>query len=76
LGSNFRLLRIDGFDEIFSDLSKELAGHDRYATAGTGGRTLHDLQAFDERVTARATLEDLDLVCPSLRNCHVLIQMD
>ena len=52
LGSNFRLLRIDGFDELFADLSKELAGHDRYAVAGAGGRTQHDIQAFDERVTA------------------------
>ncbi len=61
LGTNFRLLRIDGFDELFADLSKELVGHDRYAAAGAGGRTLHDLQAFDERVTPQATLEDLDL---------------
>jgi hypothetical protein len=61
LGTNFRLLRIDGFDELFSDLSKEVAGHDRYATAGASGRTLHDIQAFDERVTELATVEDLDL---------------
>ena len=61
LGSNFRLLRIDGFDELFAELSKELAGHDRYATTGAGGRTLHDIQAFDERVTPQATLDDLDL---------------
>lgn len=61
LGTNFRLLRIDGFDELFADLSKELAGHDRYAAAGGGGRTLHDVQAFDERVALQATLEDLDL---------------
>lgn len=61
LGSNFRLLRIDGFDELLADLSKELAGHDRYAAMGTGGRTAHDIQAFDERVTAQATLDDLDL---------------
>ena len=61
LGSNFRLLHIDGFDELFADLSKELAGHDRYALTGNGGRTSHDVQAFDERVTESATLEDLDL---------------
>lgn len=61
LGSNFRLLRIDGFDEIFAALSKELAGQDRYAATGAGGRTVHDIQAFDERVTPQATLEDLDL---------------
>ncbi len=61
LGTNFRLLRIDGFDELFGDLSKELAGHDRYAAGGAGGRTQHDIQAFDERVTDQATLDDLDL---------------
>ena len=61
LGSNFRLLRIDGFDELFADLSKELTGHDRYAAAGAGGRTRQTCQAFDERVTEQATLEDLDL---------------
>lgn len=61
LGSNFRLLRIDGFDELFADLAKELAGHDRYAVAPSGSRTVHDIQAFDERVTPKATLDDLDL---------------
>lgn len=61
LGSNFRLLRIDGFDELFTALQKELQGHDRYAAAGAGGRTLRDVQAFDERVTDNATVADLDL---------------
>jgi hypothetical protein len=61
LGTNFRLLRIDGFDELFADLSKELAGHDRYAAVGAGGRTQQDSQSFDERVTEKATLDDLDL---------------
>ena len=61
LGSNFRLLRIDGFDELFAELSKELAGHDRYAVGGGDDRLLNDVQAFDERVTTQATLEDLDL---------------
>ncbi len=61
LGTNFRLLRIDGFDEFFAELAKELVGHDRYTSAGTVGGTLHDIQAFDERVTTGATLEDLDL---------------
>jgi hypothetical protein len=61
LGTNFRLLRIDGFDELFADLCNELAGHDRYATAQASGRTLHDIQAFDERIIPQARLEDLDL---------------
>ena len=60
LGSNFRLLRINGFDELLSDLSKELAGHARYAAGGTG-RPLHDSQAFDERVVAHASIDDLDM---------------
>ena len=61
LGTNFRLIRIEGFDELFAALSKELAGQDHYAVAGVGGRTLHDVQAFDECVTPQATLDDLDL---------------
>ena len=61
LGSNFRLLRINGFDELLSDLSKELAGHDRYAAAGGTGRPLHDGEAFDERVVAHASIDDLDM---------------
>lgn len=60
LGSNFCLLRIAGFDELFVELQKELEGHDRYA-GGTGAGTRHDVQAFDERVVAQAALEDLDL---------------
>ena len=61
LASNFRLLRIDGFDELFAELSKDLTGHDRYAAAEAGGRTLHDAQAFDERVSEQASVDDLDL---------------
>jgi hypothetical protein len=57
LGSNFRLLRIDGFDELLSDLSKELAGHDRYAS----GTVLQDVQAFDERVVEHGTIDDVDM---------------
>lgn len=60
LGSNFRMLRIDGFDEIFSDLSKELAGHDRYV-AGGAARLLPDGQAFDERVVEQASIDELDM---------------
>jgi hypothetical protein len=60
MGSNFRLLRIDGFDELFADLAKELTGHDRY-TVGGAGTPPHEIQAFDERVTEGATLDDLDL---------------
>lgn len=61
LGSNFRLLRIDGFDELLAELAKELAGHDRYTAAANGRGSSRDAQAFDERVRPEATLEDLDL---------------
>jgi hypothetical protein len=61
LGSNFRLVRIDGFDELFADLGKELAGQDRYAT-GTGQTApVAALQAFDERRAERGSLDDIDL---------------
>lgn len=61
LGSNFRLLRIDGFDELLTDLSKELAGQDRYAAAGAGGRSLEDSEAFDERVVEHGSTDDIDM---------------
>ena len=61
LGSNFRLLQIDGFDEVLVDLSKELAGQDRYAAAGAGAGLLPDILAFDERVVEHASIDDLDM---------------
>jgi len=61
LGSNFSVLRIDGFDELFAGLAKEVAGHDRYA-ASTGSRQDGERSIpFDERVLAQASLDDLDL---------------
>lgn len=60
VGTNFRLLRIEGFDELFADLSKELAGHDRYSPAGTA-TTTSTLSTFDERVLPQASLDDIDL---------------
>jgi hypothetical protein len=59
LGSNFKLLEIEGFDELFADLSRELAGQDRYSEAGASVAAGED-QAFDERVVASASLDDLD----------------
>jgi hypothetical protein len=61
LGSNFRLLEIEGFDELFGDLSRELAGQDRYSGAGASVAVDGGNQAFDERVVASASLKDLDL---------------
>lgn len=61
LGSNFKLLPIDGFDELFTDLAQELVGQDRYAASGTAVPVKPEEQAFDERVIDGATLDDLDL---------------
>ena len=61
LKSNFRLLRIDGFDELFGDLAGELAGEDRYAAGPSqygAGRT-HE--TFDETVLDGISVDDLDL---------------
>jgi hypothetical protein len=61
IGSNFRLLEIDGFDELMSDLAKELAGEDRYVGGGTERASAHAIQSFDEHVVERASLDDLDM---------------
>jgi hypothetical protein len=59
LGSNFQLLRIDGFDETLADLGKQLAGQDRYA-AGGAAETVNDILAYDERIVEQATPDDVD----------------
>lgn len=61
LSSNFRLLKINGFDELLSDLSKELVGQDRYAASGATAKPRQDAQAFDERVVEHAGVDDLDM---------------
>jgi hypothetical protein len=61
LGSNFRLCRIDGFDEIFFELSKELSGQDRYELAGLDQPRRQEKCDFDETVVENASLDDLDL---------------
>lgn len=61
VGSNFRLLEIDGFDELMADLASELAGEDRYAAGGVDRAPARVVQAFDERVVERASLDDLDM---------------
>lgn len=69
LGSNFRLLHTDGFDELFADLSVELAGEDRYAAGGSTGEAARRDVAFDEKVLDGVDVEalDLDLALPVLR---------
>lgn len=61
LGSNFKVLRTEGFDELLLDLSKELAGQDRYAETGATTTDIQDDLAFDEHVIEKASLDDLDL---------------
>ena len=54
-------MRIDGFDELFEELEKDLAGLDRFTVRGPGTATLSEVSAFDERTVLNATIEDLDL---------------
>jgi hypothetical protein len=61
IGSNFRLLRIDGFDELLIDLGKELSGEDRYPAGVAKVTPPYEVQAFDERVVNHASLNDLDM---------------
>lgn len=61
IGSNFRLLKIDGFDELFHDLSNELAGEDRYSGLTDPEHLIQESRAFDEQIVRDAALEDLDL---------------
>jgi hypothetical protein len=60
LSTNFRLLRTDGFDELLLDLSKELAGYDRYIATKVDS-AVPGSQAFDERVVDDACIDDLDV---------------
>ena len=68
LGSNFKLVHIEGFDELLGDLARELAEQDRYSAPGTSIPAPVDL-AFDERIIDQASLDDLqmDLALPVLR---------
>ncbi|MFG3592164.1 SIR2 family protein [Bradyrhizobium sp. RDI18] len=56
LGSNFRYLEIDGFDELFVDLNTELAGIQRFASADAPMPTLQ----FDDEPVLNATWADVD----------------
>ncbi|WP_316158599.1 MULTISPECIES: hypothetical protein [unclassified Bradyrhizobium] len=57
LGGNFRLLEIDGFDELFRDIDVALAGQQR----NLGSPAARGEIAFDDRPVATATSADLDL---------------
>jgi len=60
LGSNFRLLTIDGFDELMTRLSRELEGFDRYTSEQDASGAASENIAFDERIVEDASPEDLD----------------
>lgn len=57
LGGNFKLCDIDGFDELFADLDRELAGQQR----NLGSPVVNAAPNFDDLPMEGATLADLDL---------------
>lgn len=61
LKSNFRLLRIDGFDELLDDLSRELAGESRYTARTSQNGAIRAQETFDEAVIDGISVDDLDL---------------
>ncbi|MGP3710343.1 SIR2 family protein [Brucella sp. RRSP16] len=61
LGPNFRLLRIDGFDELFEELDREVAGQERYSARPEDAASAEHLAAYDERIVTGASIDDLDL---------------
>lgn len=59
LGSNFTFVEIDGFDELLTSASKQLAGRDRFSGVRASATAIQT--SFDERVCPGAALEHLDL---------------
>jgi hypothetical protein len=56
LRNNFRYLEIDGFDELLTDLNRELAGVQRFARLPSD----EDRKQFDDQPVAEATWADID----------------
>lgn len=56
LGSNFRALEIDGFDQLFCDLNRELAGVQRFFE----GPAIEQDAKFDDQIVKRAGWADID----------------
>jgi SIR2-like domain len=56
LGSNFRSIEIDGFDELFNDLDRELAGVQRFSKQEVEA----PLRQFDDEPVVAATWADVD----------------
>lgn len=59
VGNNFKLLEIDGFDELMTELAQELANEDAYRNARSAERAGRPL-AFDDTEVVDASYEDLD----------------
>jgi len=55
LGGNFRYLEIDSFDELFTDLNRDLAGIQRFAPQNETAT-----KQFDDEPVERATWGDID----------------
>jgi hypothetical protein len=56
LGKNFQYLEIDGFDELLTDLNRELAGIQRFAPLPDD----KDVKQFDDQPVLEATWGDID----------------
>ena len=56
LGKNFQYLEIDGFDELLTDLNRELAGIQRFAPLQSGAV----IRQFDDQPVTEATWGDID----------------
>jgi hypothetical protein len=56
LGPNFRYLEIDGFDELLTDLNRDLAGVQRFAPLPSDKES----KQFDDQPVADATWADID----------------
>jgi hypothetical protein len=59
VGGNFKLLDIEGFDELFEELSQQLADEDAYQNARSMERA-DFARAFDDSDVSDASYEDLD----------------
>jgi hypothetical protein len=68
IGTNFRLVPIAGFDELFRDLTPLLEGEDRFL-APMGGHPRPVAASFDDQPFPGASLEELDwdLVLTTMR---------
>jgi hypothetical protein len=60
LGSNFMHLQIKGFDELLLDLRENLRDEDPYSARMTADAATGE-EAFDDRASNGATLDDIDL---------------